>query len=277
MNCTDFEDRLHAQFGAARFDAAPDLTDHASQCPACRVTLEQFRLLSDSLGVWRDQVPDVDLTDAVVAACQSRKESSLSPVENGEVLVPSRQRAEFTRPTQSASLAGIVARPFPFPAWYRSRRRTIWLSVASLVGMLVFAVALSGLLEVSPPWDGDPQLAQTRDPADVHSTREPGVPVETVSPAADSAPMSPAPMSPAPAGDVYYDLAQRAAGALGEVTAFVMPDSSPPPMSPADVRPTAGAAGWIDGVKHQLRPIGRSLDDAFDFLWEAGQSADSST
>ncbi len=44
-------------------------------------------------------------------------------------------------------------------------------------------------------------------------------------------------------------------------------------MSPADPRP-GEREGWIDGLQHQLKPIGRSLDHAFDFLWEAGQSAD---
>jgi hypothetical protein len=78
---------------------------------------------------------------------------------------------------------------------------------------------------------------------------------------------------PEAARDVYYDLAQKAAGAIGEVTVFVMPGSSPQMMTPGDHRPEA-RTDWIGGLQHQLRPIGRSLDDAFDFLWQAGEAAD---
>jgi hypothetical protein len=78
---------------------------------------------------------------------------------------------------------------------------------------------------------------------------------------------------PEAAGEVYYGLAQKAAGALGEVTVFVMPGASPPMMNPRDERPDR-PTDWIGGLQHQLRPIGRSLDDAFDFLWQAGEAAD---
>jgi len=78
---------------------------------------------------------------------------------------------------------------------------------------------------------------------------------------------------PEAAGEVYYDLAQKAAGALGEVTVFVMPGSSPPMMTPRDEGPER-PTDWIGGLQHRLQPIGRSLDDAFDFLWQAGEAAD---
>ena len=61
----------------------------------------------------------------------------------------------------------------------------------------------------------------------------------------------------------------------GEEFIVVMPGASRSPMSPSDSL-AERTGGWIDGLQHQLKPIGRSLDHAFDFLWEAGQSADSS-
>ncbi len=271
MNCTDFEDRLHAQFAAARFDETPDLTDHAGQCSACRLELEQFRLLADSLRVWRDQVPDVDLTDAVVAACRLESESSSLARHTGPMVMPRRDSIESTPRSPSASPAGIVARRFPFPAWFNSRRRTLWLAVGSLVGVLVFAVVLSGLIKKVPLNDAGPQVAKTPAPAELHSTPNAAERIQPVNPTASPPPTVPE----AAARDAYYDLAQKAAGALGEVTVYVMPGSSARPMSPADERPEK-TGGWIEGVKHQLQPIGRSLDDTFDFLWEAGQSADSS-
>src|SRR5438552_3102078 len=68
MNCADFEERLHEQFGDSCLSEAPDLLEHTLHCPACRATYERFRLLTDCIGPWRGQVPDIDLTDAVLSA-----------------------------------------------------------------------------------------------------------------------------------------------------------------------------------------------------------------
>jgi hypothetical protein len=38
--------------------------------------------------------------------------------------------------------------------------------------------------------------------------------------------------------------------------------------------PAEQTAGWIDEFERELKPVGRSLDNAFDFLWRAGESAD---
>jgi hypothetical protein len=145
----------------------------------------------------------------------------------------------------------------------------MWLAAGSLVGMLFIVVALSEPLKKSPQKAADPQVVNV--PERAHSQPPDHGQPQAVSPPVNNPPVA----IPESDRDVYYDLAQKAAGALGEVAVYVMPGSSPPPMAPSDAGPE-GAAGWIDGVKHQLQPIGRSLDDAFDFLWEAGQSADSS-
>jgi hypothetical protein len=86
--------------------------------------------------------------------------------------------------------------------------------------------------------------------------------------------------SPEPETDraPYFDLAQRAAGALGQMSMLVLPaaarerEAAPPP--PRDESPAARSAGWIDDFERELKPVGRSLGNAFDFLWRAGESAD---
>src|SRR5580704_13444123 len=78
MICTEFEDRLHDQFEAAhvprgaRFGsgASADLAEHAGECETCRALYERFQLLADCLGAWREQIPEVDLAQAVMAAHQ---------------------------------------------------------------------------------------------------------------------------------------------------------------------------------------------------------------
>jgi hypothetical protein len=71
----------------------------------------------------------------------------------------------------------------------------------------------------------------------------------------------------------YYDLPHRAAGALDQITLFVLPGKTTPQM-PTQEPPAQGAPGWINDFEHRLKPIGRSLGDAFDFLWRAGESVD---
>ena len=74
-------------------------------------------------------------------------------------------------------------------------------------------------------------------------------------------------------GSLFRASCKLAAGAWDEVTLLVAPESkntAPPERS----RQTEAKEGWIDGLQHQLKPMGRGLDNAFDFLWQAGQSGD---
>jgi hypothetical protein len=266
MNCTEFEKRLQEQFGPTRLDEAGDLAEHAHQCSACRELLEHFRVLSDCLSVWREQIPEVDLSGAVVSACQSQRELVIDRFTEAVVVTPDRRRARRSRQSDSAITAAIVARSPWLPGRFRNRR-TGWLAAAAAVGLLLIAAYFS-----RP--GGDAPRAITAEPApkapdvvaDGSSLKDEGA--EAAAPVVDRAVAL-----PEAARDVYYDLAQKAAGAFGEVTVFVMPESSPPKMVPSDQRPE-GPGGWIGGLSHQLQPIGRSLDDAFDFLWQAGEAAD---
>jgi hypothetical protein len=266
MNCTDFEKRLHEQFEAARLDETADLAEHARQCPVCGATLERFQLLSDALGAWRTQVPDVELVEAVLAV----RGSDFADFEAARpaAAMPQVVAARSAPRPVSTSKASIIARPVLRPGPFRSTP-VRWLVAGGVAALLAVAFSLLRLHWNAPPSGATPQLAgeQAIEPERSRDDRTPGSPARVA--------IDPLPAAPDQPEARYYDLAQKAAGALGEVTAYVMPGSSPRPMPPSQARPD-GAGAWIDGLRHQLKPIGRSLDHAFDFLWEAGQSADSS-
>ncbi|MGE5194951.1 MAG: hypothetical protein ACM3U2_20865 [Deltaproteobacteria bacterium] len=266
MNCPEFEKRLHEQFGPARLDETAELSEHARWCPACRATLEQFHLLADALGAWRAQVPEVELTSAVVSARQS--DFDAADAANDAVVVPLAANARSAPRPGSEITAGVVARP-PWPAGPFDGKLVRRLAAGGVAALFLVAVWLILPRHDAPPSISGPQLVGARDNTRVPSAIDRG----HGSPA--PRPVDPPPAVPEPAEAAYYDLAQKAAGALGEVTVFVMPGASRSPMSPSDSL-AERTGGWIDGLEHQLKPIGRSLDHAFDFLWEAGQSADSS-
>jgi hypothetical protein len=265
MNCTDFEKQLQDRFGAARRDETADLADHARHCPPCRATLEQFQILADALGAWRAP-HEVELAGAVVAARQSEFAAAAATQPASErPRVASNQSAPQT---VSASKRAIAGGSVLSAGTHRSKP-VRWLAAGGVAALLLVTLSLAWPNRKAPPAATTPQFAGARaiEPEGARDDLASGPPA----PAAIGPPAA----APDPAQAPYYGLAQKAAGALGEVTAYVVPGSSPPPMRPAHADPE-GAGAWIDGLRHQLRPIGRSLDHAFDFLWEAGQSSDSS-
>jgi hypothetical protein len=263
MNCIEFEQRLNDQFGPAHFEEALDLAEHAGQCHSCRQALEQFRLVSDALALWRDQVPEVDLTDAVVARCVTQPGMPAVLEEIRPVIGSGTACAEPSRPCASGVQAGIIARSFAVP---EKGPRAVWLTAGTIAALAVAILSFFAIRDDGRQPIPQPQLAGNDD-------RNPDLPVKVNTPleTEQAKPEVPEPL-PAGQGAVYYELAQKAAGALDEVSAFVM---SVPPMPPAESG-TGETGGWIDGLQDQLQPIGRGLDDAFEFLWQAGQSADSS-
>jgi hypothetical protein len=258
MNCADFETRLHDGFGSSRLTGSVDLAEHARDCGACRAVWEKYRLLADGVGAWREQVPEVDLTDAVISAFHAEANAPLGRDAGAPVVMPSASTDNRRRRWETASPR----------AWLRSPR-TVSTGLGSFAAILVVAMLLRGLGDAPPERDANSQVAAIPAGASIEPARI--VQREPKEPAAED----PVPL-PEPPQSAYYDLAQMAAGALGEMSTLVMPGALPP-RPPSEPRSDAAAdAGWIDGLEHQLRPIGRSLDKAFDFLWQAGESADSS-
>lgn len=258
MNCADFERNLNECFTASGLSETAELQRHAGECLACHETWERFRLLNDATLAWRKQVPDVDLTGAVVLGAQSQA-AGASSAEKRPILKTISNGAG-PRARHSAGTASIVARG-PWVEYRLFSRRAAAISVA------VFA-AVSAAILTAFFWRGDAHVEQVTQ----SSLSQPKSSSDRL---AERAVPRPGPSS-RQVGQLepplYLDLAEQAAGALGEATAFVMPGASSDMSNSRHSQESAGE--WIDGLQHQLRPIGRSLEDAFDFLWQAGESAD---
>jgi hypothetical protein len=149
------------------------------------------------------------------------------------------------------------------------RRRGFWLAAGSLVAIAAFALLVPRLAQVLTPSVPGRDVADARD----RQTEDSAVPTQSREQSSDSADELDPVLDQAQVA--YHELAEKAAGALDEVAImFVRPRS--PGDRPDSLSLSVKGTGWIDGLQDQLKPVGRSLDDAFDFLWQAGQSADPS-
>ncbi len=260
MTCADFETLLDEQFGPALLRDDPALSEHAAACNSCRTQWEQQRLLADAIGAWREQAPDVDLTAAVMAGLERPSAqhnpvpASIIPLASSSVSIADRQ-PHPRKTTIRTSTTTVIGRS----------RRSLAAVAVSLTAM-VAVVALSPLgRDVSRPAHSvvlSPPVNVGKAPQLTHSTdarnQNPRI-ARTDDIRAEQ---------PAP----YAGLVQLAAGAWDEVTLFVAPESKN--MVPEQSPQAEAKDGWIDGLQHQLKPMGRGLDNAFDFLWQAGQSGD---
>jgi hypothetical protein len=269
MNCAEFEDRLNEHFDASQkprggrlgTGASVDLAEHVGECETCRALYERFQLLADCLCVWREQIPEVELTEAVIAAHR------LPSTAGGPVPVAQSPAASGIPIARSARHALALSGSAGLGA-SAVRRRALWLAAASLAAIAAFALLIPRMGRIVPKSVLRPDVARAHDgrteDSAIAATSDEQVndSAKTLDPVFDQAQVA------------YHDLAQKAAGALDEVAMFVRPLSSEtrPQGEPGSEKGT----GWIDGLQHQLKPIGRSLDDAFDFLWQAGESADPS-
>src|SRR5713226_6295186 len=111
MNCVDFERLLNEEFEPSGLAESAELVEHARHCADCRPMWERCLVLSESIALWRDETPEVDLTAAVVSACVPWTGTPQSPDGNLGILVPAVTPPHSSfRPAVALPLAGIVAR-----------------------------------------------------------------------------------------------------------------------------------------------------------------------
>ena len=155
-----------------------------------------------------------------------------------------------------AAPQAIESIPAVRPAAPRSRPAAAIAALASLAALVVVSVLLARRDASAPP-----SIAVTR-------TTE-GHTGPAVDPASEDREERPVLLDQADA--TYGNLARTAAGAIEEFAWMMKPAPAIPPA--ADEAP-ATPRSWIDGMQRQLRPIGRSVGDTFDFLWEVGRPPD---
>lgn len=261
MTCADFDAILHEQFGPTQLRDHAGLAEHTAACGTCRKLWDQQLLLAEAIGAWREQIPDVDLTAAVIAARESEAIVSLRQSVAGELANThdAAYRSTLTAVTQPAPWTAEVrtaglTRP-------RNSRHALVAAVAALSALVVVILALSRH-DVSPP-DGSIVAGQDSSTG----------PSERIAPRVRDLATGQTDDADRDESTPYSDLAQLAAGAWDEVTLLVRPESTDSQRPGRGLR-APSKDGWIDGLQHQLKPIGRGLDNAFDFLWQAGQSGD---
>lgn len=66
-NCTAFEDRLRETVEDRTVLRSPDLRAAAAHCPDCQAAWDRHARLDRAIAAWAHRVPQVDLTDAVLA------------------------------------------------------------------------------------------------------------------------------------------------------------------------------------------------------------------
>jgi hypothetical protein len=266
MNCLDFERFLNEEFEPSGLAESAELVEHARHCADCRPMWERCLVLSESIALWREETPEVDLTEAVVSACVPCTGTPPSPDGNIRVVVPA------VTPTHSSfrlddvlPLPGNVARSPLLLFRLGWRRGALAVAVLGLAVLLVISAMFLGR-QNDQGETNNVRLVETSPVERVEET------APAVRPEMDPDLENPQVVGRAPTGDAYYDLARKAAGALSMATVSLIPGA--PPHTPSSEPRPESADGWIDGLQHQLRPIGQSVGDAFDFLWQAGQSAD---
>jgi hypothetical protein len=240
MNCAEFDVELNRVLDRRTGEELAVLQPHAEQCADCRQALDRARGLLEAITAWRGAVPEVDLANAVVLACA---EVSPSPaaIEN----------QSSKRSVQTAGSVVVTA------SSSRHQRRAIYATLVALSSMLLLAVYL---LSSNP-----------ESPTIVEKT--PGLPREAP---ANKPPVDPELALLDQAGDAYGRLAKSAAGALEEFAVIVIPGAggAVPTVRTSD----SADEPLLEGLQQQLQPVGRSLGNALDFLWEVGSSpADSRT
>lgn len=272
MNCADFEKRLNDDFEPSGLAESVDLDEHARHCADCRPMWDRFLVLSESISLWREELPEIDLAEAVVNATVTRAGARRSPDEDFRIVVPAvPQTHSSPRSDDVLPLAGIVARSPELFAGLTWGRGALALAALGLTALVVVTVILPARRNSRDEMNrarlvNNSAVDKVGNPAPVAG------PEPVVAPEMDPDPANPQVADVAPNRDAYYDLARKAAGALGMATVSLIP-GAPPQMPPSDPLPESGD-GWIDGLQQQLQPIGRSVGDAFDFLWQAGRSAD---
>jgi hypothetical protein len=255
MNCSEFETQLDGQLTASHLGESRDLAEHAAHCAECRALWERYRLLAESIVAWRDQTPEADLAAAVV--------SSPEFMVDGRVPVPARTTVA------EASVAGpVVTHQAPTAA--RGRRGS-WLPATAGIAALVFLAITIEMVRPRQPAAlpvAHDQSVRANPPVSQLRSDLASVPVPAATDDQHRA-MTPVAADLTP----YSSLAQMATSALGQATVRILPSAAalqPPASNPE----STNAEGWIDGLQDQLKPVGRSLGNAFDFLWQAGQAVD---
>lgn len=251
MNCTEFEHRLNEQLDARALDETPDMAGHIAECEPCRVFWESAQTLSDAISHWRNETPDVDLGSAVLARRALENAAAPAPQRIVRTPSPSPVRPRTTRLAQTVVLSQTGGGAGDAAA------RTRWTLVASLAAMAAL-LALSAV----PSFEDPAEIAARRSLSGSH------VVSRSERPNHDRKTTIPLPLED---DGPYATLGKQASGVL----AVLVPGTATSGTTPAAGMPGGKDDSWLGGLQSQWQPVGESLGNALDFLWQAGDAHDS--
>jgi hypothetical protein len=245
MNCAEFEADIQRQLDARCVGDHDRLRAHRLACLACREVWEGAQLLSDAIAVWHDEIPEVDLVEAVVAAHSNRDSSARDAVAN---------------PGGGGSVWRTQGGRRPVPDAINPARAKRGRKSSALLVAAVCLVALTAISWLVPSGDLKAPVMGERGMAAM------ALPVPTAAPPGDVALLD-------QAGAAYDTLARSAVGAIEEFAWIVIPIRMSP--SANDEGDPAGGR-WIEGLQDDWQPLREHLDEALDFLRDVGDERASS-
>lgn len=262
MTCIEFEALLQAFLDEGAFDDEVDgLRAHRETCAACRESWDRARLLADAIVAWREDLPDVDLVDSTLAA-------HFAAFPEARTVDPG---PEIHRVVPSCVMPSRVMPSRVNPNSAPKARRTI-AAIVSALALVVVAAVLTRKEGAAPEVAIGPKVTIGPEVAIGKRTKETRQQSRAV-PAA--LPPAEEPNERPDQADVAYGpLARTAAGAIEEFAWMMLP-ARPMPVGPNDTDEESGSPrSLLEGWQRQLRPIGQSVGDTFDFLREVGRAPD---
>lgn len=289
MNCTEFDERLRLSVELHRPIDDPGVETHAADCRRCRDRWEEHLLLEEAVSEWKVGLPDVDLTDALLA-----HRAFLHSGEQFTGLAADVSSSDFTSALEAAveteTRSEQADRRDPLAAPRAEVKRVERAAELSAEGrravhsgrgvLAVLAVAAVVLVVVAQPFGFGRR-------ADRPAAAPIGV-ADTASAAAINAETEALATKPDTRAETETDVAELVRGAgfaylgLARDTADVFSDAvallpTEPPIESRGSAP-AGSAGDEAGptipLRHELQPIGRDVGQAIDFLFQTMTTAE---
>lgn len=252
MTCRDFEQLWQLRFDEGGIPVSSRELAHAAQCEHCRIRLEEYRLLADSLLAWRAELPEVDLAGRVTRALGV----STDRVDPDDRVLRSSAGSPLREPVAAVEdrlIRGIFA---------------VLAAAACITGISLFVGSVSH--------DSPPDVVATEGPPTGAAQVGSPSPVDLAVPRSEGRKDA---LHPPAESDrefahrtrqAYGPVARRAAGAVGQVFTLIGP--SPPAGEIGGQDPgNSQQQRLLTGLQQQFQPIGRSVGEALDFLWMAGE------
>ncbi|MDB5385103.1 MAG: hypothetical protein JWM11_749 [Planctomycetaceae bacterium] len=239
MDCLEFENQLQDLLDRREDPRASALQLHASECVACGELLTGAATLLHGVHVWRKSLPAVQLVDRILSACDL---INLGQIDVGSVVV------EHARPIDGGDVRVNRSVPEKVQPGIRA-----WGLVAASAAALCFMF-----------WSASAQKISQTGPRGYASSR--GL-KSKLDPIASAKPDLGTVL--ASAGKAYSHLAQETAVAAQDF-ALLMPSSGffrSAELPRAGVKAPASDSRGL--LPENIYPVGDSVENALQFLWQA--------